>query len=73
VVGIRRARIEAAQLVLRSDDVRHALEDFRHRDERSEDRTLVDEIRQTPRARLVPKFGSGLGAFLRPQRLHAIA
>ena len=50
-----------------------ALENLRHRDDLGEDRTLVDQVGQAPRAGLVSELGSGLAAFLLPQRFHAVA
>ena len=73
VVWIRRAGIQAAQLAGGPDDVLHALEDRRHRDQLGEYAALVDEVGQSPRAGLVAKLGSGLFAFLRPQRFYAFA
>src|SRR6185312_12511667 len=72
VVRVRRTGIETAQLERRANDVLHACENLRHRNEFGEDRALVDEVREASRAGLVSELRSGLAAFLLPQVLHAL-
>ena len=45
---------------------------IRCRHDLGEDRALVDEVGEATRARLGPELGSGVVAFLGPQRLDAI-
>ena len=70
---VGRARVQARQLVARPDHVLDALEDRRHRHHLDEERALVAQVGEAPRARFGTELGAGVVAFLGPQRLAAVA